>query len=141
MEVQVKVNSKVTVVADGKNPMEVFQNLSALQEVFGEEKCGKCEGTNFSFRVRKAKDGKKEYLYPEIVCHSHLIETNSDGIIKDSKKLCYAKLAFGQSDDGILFPIRFKREGKEYVKDTDGKNIPKGSNGWVRFNFEKKLEE
>ena len=136
MQVEYKVNDRAVVVANGENPLEVFKNLATLQEVFGEEKCGKCGGTNFTFRIRKAQDGKKEYEYPEIVCHSYLIED-----MNYTNKKCYAKLTFGQSDDGILFPIRFKREGKEYVKDKDGKNIPKGDNGWVRYNFDKKCEE
>jgi len=132
MQIQQKVNDRVTVVADGENPMELFQQLSSLQEVFGENCCGKCGGTNLTYRIRKAQKGKDEYDYPEMVCHSLDIKTG---------KACYAKLSFGQGDDGILFPVRFQREGKVYVKDADGKNIPKGANGWVRYNFEKKCEE
>ena len=114
----------VTLLADGENPLEIFEKLAMLQEVFCEDKCGKCGNTALSYRVRKVQDGKKEYTYPELGCNK-----------------CYAKLTFGQSDDGRLFPVRYQRKDKEYIKDKDGRNIPKGSNGWVKYNKETGKEE
>lgn len=115
---------KVTLCADGENPLEIFQKLATLQEVFCESKCGKCGCEDLSYRVRNVQDGKKTYTYPEMSCSK-----------------CWAKLSFGQSDDGALFPVRYQRKDKEYLKDKDGKNIPKGANGWVKYNKETGKEE
>lgn len=126
MQVQIKLNDRVTIVADAEKHTELFSQLVALQEVFNDGGCGKCNKTNLQYRVRKATDekGKKEYLYYELVCSN-----------------CYAKLTFGQSDDGVLFPIRYQREEGEYLKDANGKNLPKGVRGWVKYNKETGKEE
>lgn len=130
MKVEFRANDKVTLVAEGETPFEVFDTLAGMQEVFGEERCGKCAaankpGTRLRFKVRRVKDGpKKEYTYPELHCED-----------------CRAKLIFSQMEGGGLFPVRFERNEGEYVKDANGKLIPKGANGWVKWNFEKKCEE
>jgi len=123
MKVEFKANDKVTLVAEGESQLEVFENLASMQEVFAEEKCGKCSSDRLSFKVRKVPDGKKFFYYPELVCQK-----------------CYAKLTYGQSDAG-LFPIRYERKEKEYVKDANGKNIPLGTNGWIKWNKEKGVSE
>lgn len=138
MQVNLQVNDRTTVTANGDNPLAVFEELAMLQEIFGETSCKKCvkdnneikggksdrSCNNLTYRVRNVADGKKTYVYPELVCQD-----------------CWAKFTFGQSDDGVLFPVRFLREGKEYVKDKDGKNVPKGEKGWVRFNKATNKEE
>jgi hypothetical protein len=128
LKVQLRVSPTVHVVAEGETQMDVFQQIAEMQEVFGEQKCGKCGCTDLSYRVRKVPDGKKsEFSYPELVCQN---------------KDCWAKLSFGQAkEDGKLFPVRFERDGKEYKKDANGKNIRRGSNGWVKFNKETNKEE
>lgn len=109
---------------EGKNDMEVFENMASAEEVFSESKCGKCGSTEIRYKIRPATDGKKQYKYPEMVCSK-----------------CYAKLTFGQGDDGKLFPVRFQRDGKDYVLDENGRRQPKGANGWVKYNRETKQEE
>lgn len=126
MQVQHKINDKITIVVDGDTQLDVFQKLARMGEVFGETHCAKCKKDNISFRVRNVKDGKKEYNYPELVCN------NSD---------CRAKLTFGTMEGGELFPVRFERNEGEYVKDKNGKNVPKGTWGWVIYNRETGKEE
>lgn len=93
--------------------------------MFGEEVCGKCGCKNLRYQVRSVPDGKKSsFEYFELVC--------SD---------CWAKLSYGQSDDGALFPVRYQREGKEYVRDENGNKVRKGTNGWVKFSKETGREE
>jgi len=115
--------SKLQLVAEG-SPAEIWQELQTFQELFEDNACGKCNNKDIKYRIRKAEKGKKEYDYYELQCPK-----------------CYAKMSYGQSDEGALFPIRFLREGKEYVKDENGKNIPKGTRGWVKFNKETGKEE
>lgn len=119
-----KTYGKTTITADGSTQLEVFTNIASMEEVFCESKCGKCNSEEINFRVRNVTEGKKEYVYPEMVC-----------------KKCYAKLTFGQSEGGKLFPVRFEREDGEYKKGPDGKNIQKGSHGWVKYNKETGKEE
>jgi hypothetical protein len=116
MKVNFKVNNKVTVTAEGETQLEVFEQLGSLQEVFGEEKCGKCGGDSLAFRVRHVTDGKKEYTYPEMQCRS---------------PKCFAKLSFGQQmESKNLFPKRKNEDGTE-----------KGKRGWVIYNKETGKEE
>ena len=126
MQVSVKLNNRVTVTAEGEKHTDLFHQLVALQEVFNDGGCGKCKSENLSYRIRKTTDekGKKEYLYYELTCLA-----------------CYAKLTFGQSENGALFPVRYQREEGEYLKDANGKNVPKGNRGWVKFNKETNKEE
>lgn len=125
LKVETKVNSKTTVVAEGETPLDVFTTLATLQELFGEEKCGKCGCENLTYRVRTVGEGKKTYTYPELVCQNWE---------------CRAKLSYGQMENGGLFPVRYVREDGENVK-VDGKNVVKGSWGWVKFNRDTGKEE
>ena len=85
---------------------EVFKNLAKLDEIFGNDVCGKCGGTDIKFVVRNVDDND----YYELHC-------------KDIK--CRAKLAFGQhKKGGTIFP---KRKDKE----EDGKYLP--NNGWTVY--------
>lgn len=110
---------------EGETQMEVFKQASSCQETFGEKCCGKCKSTDLAFVVRTASDDSgDEYEYPELWCRT-----------------CGSKLKFGQSKGGELFPIRFKRNGKKYEFDDNGKKIPVGANGWVKYNHKTKQEE
>ncbi len=113
MKVQVKVSPKVLVEADGETQTDVFQQLAALQEVFGRfDKCGKCGGTDLRFIVREDKDENK---YHEIHCQN---------------PECRARLAFGQNKKGGgLFPKR--KDGDNYLPDG----------GWLRWNKKKGVSE
>jgi len=134
LRVEQQINNTTVVVAEGETQLEVFKQLASMTEVFDNSVCQKChnkEGHGVSFTIRKASKGKKEFEYPELVC-------------KDGK--CRAKLTFGQADGGVLFPVRFERGKSEdgttvYLKDSEGKNIPRGKWGWVRYNKETGKEE
>ncbi len=84
--------------------MEIFKDLAAIQEIFGEEACGVCGSKNIKFIVRNIENND----YFELRC--------SD---------CGAILAFGQhKKGGTLFPKR---------KDDDGHYLPnKGWHKWVK---------
>ena len=108
-------NKSLSVEIEADSHKSLWQQLASFQEVFEESACGKCKGTDLRFAVRKATDEKgKTYEYHELRCNT-----------------CKAKLAYGVLDDGKggLFPKR-KEDGKW-----------KGSNGWVKWNPEKKVEE
>lgn len=125
MRVEVKISPSTIIVAEADSQLELFQQLASLTEVFGEAKCNKCGGT-YKYRVRTVQDGKKEYVYPELVCN------NRD---------CRAKLAFGQTNDGALFPKRFQQEDGEHVLDENGRKVVKGAWGWASYNRETGKEE
>ncbi len=70
---------------------EVFQQLASVQEVFGNESCGKCKKRNLRFVVRTVDEND----YHEIRCVS-----------------CGAKLSFGANKKGGgLFPKRKDEDG------------------------------
>ncbi len=106
MQVQVKVNAKTIVTADGDTQAEVFEQLAGLQEVFGHaERCGMCQSERLRYVVRE----NEGYKFFELHCQ------HAD---------CRARFVFGQSKQhpGSLFPQR---------KDKDGN--PKPNNGWSRY--------
>lgn len=107
MKVSYRASKKFSVEAEGENHKQVFEKLAALAEVFGIERCGKCNSEDIIPIVRTAEDKKKKtHTYYELRC-----------------KNCYAKFAFGQHlQGGTLFPQR---------KDGEGNYKPDG--GWVVF--------
>lgn len=110
---------------EGETQIDVFKQAASVQETFGESCCGKCQSTNLQYVVRISEADGEEYEYPELHC-----------------KNCNAKLTFGQEKkNGGLWPIRFQRDGKKYKVDENGKKVPKGTNGWVKYNFQTKQEE
>ena len=117
MKINYRVNSKVTIQLEPDSDVDAFKQLAHVEEVFGDSCCGKCKKDNLSYHLRVATKGNKRYEYPEIRC-----------------KDCYAKLTFGQMEGGTVFPVRFQREGGEYIKGEDGKNVPRGNWGWVLYN-------
>lgn len=125
MRVQVRVSPTTFITAEAESQLELFQQLSDLTEIFGEESCAKCNSP-YKYRVRKVTDGKKEYSYPELVC------TNRD---------CRAKLSFGQSEGGALFPKRYVQKDGEHVLTEDGRKVIKGNWGWAAYNKDSGEEE
>lgn len=117
MKVQAKVSSNVIVTTEADKQTTLFEQLASLQEVFGQEKCGKCGCTNLQFSVREDADENKYY---ELKC------TNLQ---------CRAVLAFGQrKKGGALFPRR-----KQSDDDGEKKYLP--DNGWMRYNAKTKQKE
>ena len=107
MKLQVKVSPTVIVEAEGKVQTELFEQIAALQEVFGNGKCGKCGGSDLQYVVREDKDQNKYY---ELRCQN---------------LQCRAVLAFGQHKKGdSLFPKR--KDGETY--------LPNG--GWQKWDKE-----
>lgn len=125
MKVQVKVGPNTFITAEAENQLDLFKQLSDLTEVFGEESCAKCNSP-YKYRVRTVSDGKKQYVYPELVC------TNRD---------CRAKLSFGQSENGALFPKRYQQKDGEAVTDESGRKVIKGNWGWAAYNKDSGEEE
>lgn len=102
MKLRYRINDKVELELEGEGQKEIFKELSAVQEIFGEEKCGMCNKNNLKFTVRSV-DGND---YFEIRCND-----------------CNAVLSFGQhKKGGTLFPKR---------KDEENKYLPnKGWHKW-----------
>tara|TARA_R110000824_G_C14770455_1_gene630856 strand:- start:47 stop:382 length:336 start_codon:yes stop_codon:yes gene_type:complete len=90
-------NGRVTAELEGDTQVEIFSQLSAFQEVFGETTCGKCGSDHTKFQIRNVEDN----LYYELKC--------SD---------CGGKLAFGvMKKGGRLFPKR-KNKDNEWLPDS-----------------------
>jgi hypothetical protein len=104
MQVEVKINSRTIVTADGATVAEIFEQVAALQEIFGVERCGKCGGDKLRFVCREAQ-GFKFY---EVHC------LNQE---------CKARFAFGQSKQhpGQLFP---RPKGEWHFYRPDGGDEP-----------------
>ena len=110
MKAQFKVTGRLIVEVEGGDQKDLFKQLAVVQEVFGEDTCGKCKGTDVKFVNRNVEDND----FYEIQCRK-----------------CGAKIAFGShKKGGTLFPKR---------KDEAGNWI--GSNGWGKWNVEKKVME
>jgi hypothetical protein len=114
MKALLKCGDSVTLEVEGGNQVELFENLSSTQEVFGVDKCGACGNKQFRFAVRKVTkmEGKKakEFKYYEFHCTS---------------PKCRARLAFGQHQEGgTLFPRR--KDGEKYLP----------NNGWTVYQKE-----
>lgn len=92
MKLTVKLSDVLSAELEASDQKDIFEELSSLQEVFGQNQCGKCKGTNLKFQVREV-DGNKFY---ETRCQS-----------------CGAKLSFGAHKKGnSIFPRRKDSEGK-----------------------------
>jgi hypothetical protein len=84
-------------VADEK---EAFEQIGHLYEIFSHSKCGCCGSENVTPQCRV----KDKYRYYEVAC---------------KEPGCYAKLAFGQKQEGgELFPKRRNEDGS--YKENDG---------------------
>ena len=84
--------------------MEIFEELSSIQEVFGESECGKCKSQNIRFQVRNVDDNK----FYELKCNA-----------------CGSTLAFGcHKKGGTLFPKRKDDTGKYLINNGWSKWTP-----------------
>jgi hypothetical protein len=131
-----KINAKTTVKVEGDNPQAVFQNLATMQSVFSVDKCGCCGSDDLKYVARKAQGQKnKVYEYLELWCSK-----------------CYARLSFGISDDGQIYPKlkisqlaveksesdkKRAEENEEYAKKNYGNLM---NAGWFKYKAEKKEE-
>jgi hypothetical protein len=126
--VQIKVNSKVIIEAEGKNHTELFEELSGLQEVFADDLCGVCKNNredgwpSKGIRIVVRENGK--FKFYELHCLD-----------------CHSRLVFGQSDGGILFPKRRwaqlsdnekeqRADQEQYAEEHKG-YLP--NNGWFKW--------
>jgi len=97
-------NGRLSVALEGDGQAAIFQEIGRFQEVFEEDKCGKCGSDDIRFVVRN----NDENLYHELRCK------NVD---------CRAKLAFGaHKKGGGLFPKR--KDGEDWLPNR----------GWVVWN-------
>ena len=103
---------------EGNTPKDLFKALSETQEVFGEQTCGLCQGTNLRFVTRVV--GK--FSYHELLCND-----------------CQGKLAFGQNnnDSGHLFP---KRKLDKHGKPDMDKGTLGEHNGWTKYRGKQESE-
>jgi hypothetical protein len=115
MKAQFKVRPNLIIEVEEDKQVNLFKSLASIQEVFGENKCGKCGGTDIRFTVRQVDKSK----FLELKCN-----------------LCYSKLAISphDSDAGTLYPNRTK-------KDEAGERQYLPNNGWVKWNKEKECLE
>ena len=126
MKVQLKINSNVFIQAEGKDHVEIFEQIEGLQEVFAcYDRCGKCSGTNLRF----VKRVQGKHTYYELHCQNHK---------------CRARLSFGQNDEpkkGSLYPRRKETEKKSVMngKLEAGAWLP--DNGWIKWNKDKQESE
>lgn len=104
MKLRYKANNKLEFEVEGSGQKEIFKEIAAIQEIFGEEKCGMCGKDNIKFVVRNV-DGND---YFELKC---------------CDSFCGAVLSFGQhKKGGTLFPKR-KDENNNYLS----------NNGWHKW--------
>lgn len=105
-------NGSTALEIEVDNQKAAFEAIASFQEVFEEEKCGKCQKDNLKFQVRNVTEGKKNFTYYELKCRD-----------------CGAKLAYGcHLEGGSLFPKRFEKD------EATGTSKFIGSNGWTIFN-------
>ena len=123
-----KTIGSATFTVEGETTLDLFKELAALQEAFSEDKCGKCGKENLKYVWRVSEKDGETYPYQDLVCQN---------------KTCLAKLHFGVSKKGgNLYPKRFKTNDKgKTLKDDNGRAIKMGVNGWLKWNFDKKIEE
>jgi len=103
MRIQRKLNGNTLVECEAQTMIELFEQLSQLEEIFRCGPCGLCHGTHISFRTREVAGCK----FHECVCLG-----------------CGAAFAFGtrKQPAGVLFPQR---------KDADGN--AKANGGWSKW--------
>jgi|TARA_Y100001963_G_scaffold160186_2_gene268757 hypothetical protein len=90
-----KVIGEVTVEFEAETVADAVKHISALEDVFGEDNCGHCQGANLRLMARESGG----YQYYEVAC-----------------KDCYHTLSFGiHQTGGTLFPKR---------RDQDGQALP-----------------
>ena len=100
---------------------ELFRQMAAVAEVFGDRHCGCCGEEGVAPLVRHVEKNKKQDEYFEMRCLN---------------PKCRARLSFGQFQDGSgLFPVRkLSPEGQpDRASGSYGQH-----NGWTRWRGENK---
>lgn len=120
IEVSYRATPDLMIKVEGRDLKEIFKSLGPVQEVLGNNVCGKCGSTKIRM-VHRNTDGHDFY---ELLCEN-----------------CVAKLQLGQSSDGTLFPRRYEQDEKDPKKpktDSEGKVVYKADNGWTKWDFKLK---
>jgi hypothetical protein len=120
MKVQVKCGNGF-VMAEGESHADVWSQLAELEEAFGEDTCGKCNGTNLRHVVRENDGGDKFY-------ELHCIHWK-----------CRARLRMSVRKKGQNFYPRRKAVENDASGLSEGTYLP--NNGWMKFNKETGKEE
>ena len=108
------VRPGIQIETDADKQSELFEQIAAVQEVFGEKECGKCKCKQLNFVVRTDKEENKYY---ELHCPK-----------------CFAKLAFGiHKKGGTIFPKRKDNEEGDITGEPH-KWLP--DHGWMRWDRE-----
>jgi hypothetical protein len=90
MKATFQVRSDLCVEVEAETQKDLFRELAAAAEIFGERQCGLCSSANIVPIFRTVTQGKKTFEYPEWACQA-----------------CGAKLAMGSMmEGGRLFPHR-----------------------------------
>jgi len=97
MKILYKISDKMQLEVNAEGQKELFKELSSIQEIFGESKCGMCNKDNIKFSVRTVESND----YFEMRCTD-----------------CKAVLSYGQhKKGGTLFPKR-KDDNNNYLKNN-----------------------
>ena len=108
MKAILQVSDRLSFELNADNQRDMFEELAALQEVFGMLKCEKCSGTDLKYVVRENADKDKFY---ELYCQN---------------QNCRARFEFGShKQTKTLFPKR---------KEKDGTWLP--HSGWTTWDKE-----
>lgn len=112
MEVNYKVNNKLTVTFEAEKMTDLIEGLSNLDEICHETQCGKkeCKSTALRYNVRKTADDDKYYEIKCLKCHAAVnLSVHRKG--------------------GKMGSVYLKR------KDKEGNWLP--DNGWLKWDGEK----
>jgi hypothetical protein len=94
MKIVYQISDNMKIELEGADQKDVFEKLSDLSEVFGENECGACKSPDVRFMVRTVDKNK----FYELKCNQ-----------------CGARLSFGAHKTGdTLFPKRKDAEGNWY---------------------------
>lgn len=107
MKVQRKLNNNTIIECEAPTMVELFEQVSQLEEIFAHRSCGICKGTHTTYRTREVNNIK----FHEVHCLR-----------------CGAAFAFGlrKGAGGQLFPQRKDAEGKWKANDGWSKWVPNG---------------
>lgn len=117
MKAQYKVNPKLLVEVEGRTQRELFDQLAAASEVFGESCCGVCGSKDIYF-AKRTVDGNEYY---EHAC---------------ANPECGARLSIGLSKQkpGEMFPIRkLITKGPEKGKPSRKLGEFGPASGWTKY--------
>lgn len=116
MTIKLNMKSPIgTFLVEGLTQLEVFKQISMIQEVFSEKCCGLCGSEDIRYVVREVK--RKNF--PEIHCQN---------------QSCLARLAFGQNQEpklGWIYPKR--RLMKDGRPGKEGQGEFGKHRGWSKF--------